>query len=65
MFRTDRFALVVLVEIANSLSGRKYVIDGECVKLIEIKVVINVLKSLEEHHSVFGFVLGSLAWFCQ
>ena len=64
MFWTDRLPLVVLVKIGDSLPGSKDIIDGESIKLIEIEIVVNVLKSLNEQHGIFRFVLYVLGGFC-
>ena len=52
MLWTDGLSFVVLVKIRNSLSGGKDIINGEGIKLVEIQVVVNIFKSLDEQHRI-------------
>ncbi len=60
---TDGLSFVVLVKIRNSLSGSKDIINGEGIKLVEIQVVVNIFKSLDEQHRILWFVLDVLSRF--
>ncbi len=64
MFGANGLAFVILVKIGNSLSGGKDIIDGKCIEFVKIQVVVDVLKSLNEQHGIFGFVLHVLGRLC-